>query len=413
MIKNKFSFAVFLLFLLSACAFQGEQGGATYTVFSKNFENKLVVAGFVEPVQASNMACPRGIEGVITFLIKDGTYVNKGDVVCVIEVKELQNDYDELLIYLENVKAHLNKTKADLDMQYALLEAQVKNNEADTKIALLDSLQLIYSTPSQRRIKELELEKVAIEKARYEKKLQALSVINQSEIRRIELEIQNLANRVQSTKERLDALTLKANEKGLAIRSTNPLTDKKFQEGDPVWSNMVLVTIPELEVMKVKIQASERDYKVINVNDSVCYSFDAIPGNTGWGKILRKSPVGQQYKEGSKVKFFEIEASIDSTLIKPEPGFTADCSIFIKQIKDTIVVPQVAIFEEDSMKIVYVKKENGYEKRQILAGLSSAKEAIISTGLDLNETISLTRPQSSLIKDKKLLPDSIWKKQEN
>ena len=399
-------------FLLS-CTFHDEKEEATYTVSSKNFENIVIVPGFVDPVRSSNMACPRSVEGVVTFLIEDGTFVEQGEVVCIIEVKELETEYDQALIDLENVNARLNKTKADLNMQYALLEAQVKNNEADAQIAELDSLQLNYSTPSQRKISELELEKVAIDKVRYEKKLQALAIINQSEIRRIELEIQRIANRAKNTKERLDALTLKASEKGLAVRAMNPLTRTKFQEGDPVWSNMVIVSIPELAEMKVKILASERDYKVINVDDSVSYTFDAMPENTGWGKILRKSPVGQQYKEGSKVKFFEIEASIDSILIMPEPGFTTDCYIFNKQIKDTIVAPQVAIFEEDSMKVVYVKTEHGYEMRQVLTGLSSPKEAIITTGLYPDETIALTQPKSSWIKNKKLLPDSIWKKQEN
>ena len=398
---------------LSACTVQDEKGEATYTVSSKNFENIVVISGFAEPIRATNMLCPGDIDGVITFLIEDGTYVEQGDVVCIIEYKELQDYYDQLVINLENVKAHLNKTRADLDMQYALLEAQVKNNDADTQIAELDSLQLMYSTPSQRKISELELEKVAINKARYEKKLQALAIIHQSEIRRIELEIQNLDNRAKGIKDRLDALTLKANEKGLAVRATNRVTDTKFQEGDPVWGNMQVVTIPELAEMKVKIFASERDYKVINVDDSVSYAFDAMPDNIGWGKILMKSPVGQQYKEGSKVKFFEIEASIDSIFTMPEPGFTADCSIFIHQIKDTIVAPQVAIFEQDSMKVVYVKKENGYEMRQVLTGLSSPKEAIITAGLDPGETIALTIPKSSGIKNKQLLPDSIWKKQEN
>ena len=413
MLKHKFLWLIFFASFLSACSFHEERGDAIYIVSSRNFENILIIPGFVEPVQSSNISCPRNVEGVVTFLIEDGIYVDRGDVVCIIEVKELQNEYDQLLIDLENVKAQLNKTKADLDMQYALLEAQVKNNEADTKIAQLDSLQLIYSTPSQQKIKELELEKVAIEKTRYEKKLQALAIINQSEIRKIELEIQNLDNRAKGVKERLDALTLKANEKGLATRSMNPLTRTKFREGDPVWGNMVLVSIPELTEMKVKIMASERDYKVINVGDSVSYAFDAMPENTGWGKILRKSPVGQQYKEGSKVKFFEIEASIDSVLTMPELGFTADCSVFIKQIKDTIVAPQVAIFEQDSMKVVYVKKEHGYEMRQVLTGLSSPKEVIITDGLHPDETISLTLPKSSWIKNTKLLPDSIWKKQEN
>ena len=404
MLKHHPVFIIFLLLLIYSCSSDNDKDVSTYVVSHTNFENTLMIDGYVEPVRSSAASCPPYIEGVLAFIIEDGTYVKEGDVVANIEVQELQTNYDQLLVDLENAEANLNKIRSDLDMQYALLEAQVKNNEADTEIAQLDSLQLIYSTPNQRRIKELDLEKVTIEKNKYEKKLEALSIIQQSEIRRMELEIQNFSNRAKSAKQQIDALTVKAPQNGMAVRSTNFLTGKKLQVGDPVWHLMPLVTLPDFSEMKVKIMAPEIDYKYISVNDSVFFTFDAMPGNMAWGKILMKSPVGKQHKEGSKVKFFEIEASIDSTLTMPEPGFTADCRIILKQVKDTIVVPQIAIFEEDSMKVVYVKKKRGFERRQVQTGLSSPKEAIVAAGLQGKEIISLAKPQASSVKKTVLLP---------
>ena len=394
-----------MLFAFSCTSHEKEI--ALYTVSNSDFENILTIDGFTEPVRSTTVVCPRDVDGVIIQLIDDGTYVNEGDIVCVIEYAELQSEYDQLYVDLENAKADFNKTKADIAMEYAILEAQVKNNQAETQIAQLDSFQLAYATPSQKRIKELELQKVAVEKAKYEKKLQSLAIIQQSEIRKKELEIQQLQVRTQAIKKRLDELTLKAPKKGLATRSIYRLTGKMLQVGDPVWNYMPLVVIPEMSEMKVKIWATERDYKSINVDDSVYYTFDAMPGNTSWGKILKKSPVGQPYKEGSKVKLFEIEASIDSTLMMPDPGFTASCHIVLKQIKDTVVIPQIAVFEEDSMKVVYVKKNSGYEMRQILQGIASPKNVIVAAGLERKETISLSKPESSLVNKKVLLPDSI------
>ena len=398
--------------MLSFSCTSHEKEIALYTVSSLNFENILDIDGFAEPVNSTTLSCPRNVDGVVIQLVEDGTVVNKGDVVCVIEFTERQNEYDQLGVELENANADLNKTKADIEMEYAILEAQVKNNQAETQIAQLDSLQLEYATLSQKRIKELELRKVAVLKAKYEKKLQSLAIIQQSEIRKKELKIQQLQVRIQAIKKELDDLTLKAPQKGLATRPVYWLSGKILQVGDPVWGNMPLVVIPEMSKMKVKIMASERDYKFINVNDSVYYTFDALPENIAWGKILKKSPVGQPYKEGSKVKVFEIEASIDSTLTMPDPGFTASCHIVLKQVKDTIVIPQIAVFEEDSMKVVFVKKDDGYEMRQILQGISSPKNVIITAGLQRQETISLSKPESSLVREKVLLPDSLRRRQE-
>jgi len=383
-----------LLFFFISCTSDKDKDIPTFTVAHTNFENSLTVAGFVEPVKTSTATCPPNVQGTITYLVEDGTYVHEGDTVCKIEVQELQTEYEDQLIELENAKAGLSKTKASLDMQYAILEAQVENNNANTKIAQLDSLQLIYSPPNIRKIKELQLKKAAIQKQQYDNKLKALDIINQSEIRRWELRINRITNRLRTLKERLDALNVKAPKSGLAIIAPNYATDLKNQVGDVVWSNMLLVSIPEISQMKIRMRASETDYKYINVNDSVVYSFDAMPGNKARGKIQMKSPIGSPYRRGSKVKLFDIEASIDSAITMPAPGYTVNCRIIMQAIKDTLVVPQVAVFDEDSLKVVYVKNKNGFEMRQVQTGLSSSKEVIITSGLKENEAVALTKPNS-------------------
>ncbi|MCL1821364.1 MAG: hypothetical protein FWG22_00920 [Prolixibacteraceae bacterium] len=413
-----FRFTVFLVLIIyffagSCSSFTGREL-STYTVSSSDFENIIIIEGYVEPINSIAIMCPGDIEGTVSFLAEDGVYVNEGDLICIVEVHDLQTTYDQLTIELENAEANLAKTKADLNMQYALLEAQVQNNEADSQIALLDSLQLVYATPTQRRIKELELERSAINRVKFDQKLKSLDIIQQSEIKRQELRIQRLQNNIETVQERINSLAIHAPIGGLMLRANYWLseTGAKLQIGDKVFGNMPLALIPEMSEMKVKINASERDFKYINVDDSVFYTFDAMPGKLGWGKIEKKMPIGQQYRRDSKIKFFEIEASVDSVEKMPEPGFTANCHVILKQVKDTIVAPQIAIFEQDSMKVVYVKQKKGFEMRQITTGLSSPKEAIITAGLRRNEIISLSRPESSAIKQVTLLPVATEEKKE-
>ena len=380
---------------------------ATYAVLQGDFIDALLVEGAVEPVLSTTLVSPRNTDGAVQFIVENGAYVEEGDIVCIIEFQELQNRYDQIVISLENAQTGLNKIRADLNMQYALLEAQVKTNEADTKIAQMDSMQLAFASPTQRMIKELELERASIEKARYEKKIEALKVIQQSEIRRHELEIQRLTMRVKAMEEELDALTIRAPRSGLVIRANNPLTGNKLQVGDPVWSNFPLATMPEFKEMKVKIMASETDYKNINVNDSVYYTFEAMPDNFGTGKILRKSPVGQPLRRGGTVRFFEIEASIDSVMVMPEPGFTAICRIILKQSRNVLSVPQIAIFDEDTIRVVFVQQKKGFERRQVLTGISSIRESVITAGLTDGEVIALSKPDPRWVRMLTALPDSL------
>lgn len=393
-----------MLLLFYSCSSEKNKEVAAHIVPSTDFRNILIIEGYVEPLNSTTLFCPMDVDGVLTYIVEDGTLVKEGEVVSIIEDNNIQTAYDNTLVELENAEANLEKTKADLHLQYTLLEAQVKNNEADTEIANLDSLQLIYSTPTQRRIKEMELQKVAIEKNKFEKKLQSLDIIQKSEIRKRELEIQRLRTNMQRFKDRLDALTIKSPKDGMATRGIYWMTGKKVQPSDPVWNNMPLVILPDLENMKIIINASEREYKSINVNDSVYYTFDAMPGNTAYGKITKKSPVGKPVGEKSKVKIFEIEASIDSFTVLPDPGYTANCNIVLREVLDTIVVPQIAVFDEDSIKVVYVKEKKGYEMRQVTTGLSSSRDVIITAGLGRSEILALSRPGDNLVKSKKLLP---------
>jgi multidrug efflux pump subunit AcrA (membrane-fusion protein) len=397
----KYQFIIFsvLLLALASCGSNNDDNISTYTVSQKDFENILTIEGVIEPVRSTTLSCPRYIDGMVQYIIEDGTYVEEGQVVCIIEVKAMETEYEQLLINLENAEANLNTAKATMAMEYALLEAQVRNNDADTQIAQLDSLQLEYSPETQKKIKELELTKATIEREKIEKKLKSLTIIQQSETRRLDLELERFRNRVKSVKDRLDELTLKAPKKGLATRTIYHMTGQKLQVGDNVWGNMPLIIIPEMDEMKVKIKAPESDFKYISIGDSVKYTFDAMPDNMAWGKIKQKAPVGQPIKRDSKVKFFDIEATIDSMIKLPEPGFTVNCNIILKQVRDTISVPRVAVFEQDSIRVVYVKKKGGFEARQVLTGISSSKEIIISAGLNKEEIISLTKPSVSSIDD--------------
>jgi hypothetical protein len=94
---------------------------------------------------------------------------------------------------------------------------------------------------------------------------------------------------------------------------------------------------------------------------------------------------------------------VDKSLLIPGPDLTTRCKIVLKHIRDTIVVPQICIFEEDSMNFVYVQKAKTFEKRQITIGTTSVKEAVVTAGLKRNEKIAIIKPENELINGKRLL----------
>lgn len=400
-------FLTIISLLFSACKPDSSATLPTYTVSRTDFEDYILIDGQVEPMQTTSISCPSGIDGTIVYLIDDGVRVNEGDLLCVIEDKNLETTYEQFHLDLENAEANLTKTRANLELQYSMLEADVLNNEAQTQIANLDSLQMQYSSPNIRRISELQLEQSAITRRKLEQKLEALKFIQQSEIRKQEFNIQRRKDNLNNILQRMEMLKIYAPKAGLARRVIHRLTDNKIIEGDPIWEGMPIVTIPDMDSIKVLIYAQEADYKRIQPNDLVSFRFDAMPDNRASGRIARKAPMGLPLSRDSRIKIFEIEATVDSILEIPAPGLSTSCQITLQKVSDTIVVPQIAVFNSDSTKVVYVRKGKNYEKREVLQGISSPKITVIRAGLQPGEVISLSKPPANRIKTSTFLPDSL------
>ncbi|MDA3930266.1 MAG: hypothetical protein PF541_15055 [Prolixibacteraceae bacterium] len=403
----RFIFSILFVFVFYSCRNTDTSNSVLFQIQSATYTDDVLVDGTVEAVNSSTLACPRRLEGTIVFLIEEGVLVEEGDTVCILENRESENYLENLVVKVEQSKAQLAKSKADLEMQYALLEAQVQSNEAQTSITNLDTAQIKYLSIQQQKIKELELQIAVIQKEKFQKKLHFLEQINESELKKLKLQIEQDENQVDHIKSILNEMVMLAPQNGMAIRAKSWRSGEKVQEGDEVWGGMPLVKIPDKTEMKVIIQASESNYKRISEGNKVEYTFNAMPGNLAWGSIQKKAPMGKPIKRNSKVKQFEITATVDSFKVIPELGLSANCKVILTEVFDTIVIPQLAIFDEDSIKVVYVKKRKKFEKREILLGESSLKQAVIIAGLNGNEIISFQKPTKTKMKRIVLLPDSL------
>ena len=318
--------------VFASCSSDAGSNLALFTLQRVAFDDVLLVEGFTESVGSVSLTCPQGADGSIEFLVENGTMVKKGDTLCVIEDVRIEEQYDNWLLSLENSYADLEATKANARMEIALLEAQVKVNDAETQIAGLDSIQLLYLSPTDRRIKELQMEQAAIRRARLTKQLDAQKVILQADIKKIESQISQRERRLDKQRKLMESLIIRAPKDGLAIRARRwPWSSETWNVGDNVWNGRAVVTMPTIDSMKVLIYAQETEYKRIEVGDSVEYTFDAMPNNRAWGRIIKLSPMGLKRTEGSEVKTFEVEASVDSLLHPLDPGLSVNCRIFLPE----------------------------------------------------------------------------------
>jgi biotin carboxyl carrier protein len=337
----------------------------------------------------------------ISRLAKEGTYVKKGDTVCILEAAELMVTLEKFKTDLEKIQTSKDSLEATQAMQLSVLEAQVETNKAQMEISMLDSIQLNFAPEVRKKLINLEMEKVKIEKMKLEKKLAAQKKITASEIAQFVARIAMQENQVQRFQDQANSLYLKAPVDGLVIRAEMPewVTNLGFkvEEGNTVYTSMPIFQIPDMSKMQVSVEVAEADYKRINNDQKVEIKIASVDGLKTTGKVVRKSLATKNKDQKSAIKTYEVIVSIDSCDSKMCPGLGASCSIIINNVKDTLVVPSAAIFTKDSTKIVYVSKDKKFIPVQIEISVTNISESIVSKGLKGDEIIALMEPPYYLI----------------
>lgn len=410
----RFIFTIFISCLYS-CSDSKDDSIITFRLSRSDYIEKINVSGTVQAVVNTPVMSPRSTFGQMTIvkLAPDGSYVKKGDTLCVLTVPELELKYREALISIETLEAELKKTEAENNLNIALLEAQLETSEARLKISNLDSLKIKFASGVQRELLELEMKKTLIEKQKTEKKLAATKLIGENDIRQKKARIGQEKMTAGTYAGQIESMTLIAQRDGIVTRTESPRMmimsstgtgsfGGPVREGSVIFlSSTPVLQFPDLSRMQISADVAEADFRNIEKGQKTFITVNASERLFTTGKVNRKSLSGSMAHRysGSKIKSFEVIIDIDSCHLKMKPGLSADCEIIIKEEKDTLFVPTLAIFERDSSKIVYVKNKKGFLPARIKTGISGSSFTIISSGLKGDETIALTEPPVRLIVD--------------
>ncbi|MBN1116087.1 MAG: HlyD family efflux transporter periplasmic adaptor subunit [Bacteroidales bacterium] len=381
-----------IVFLFIVSCKPGKDKATLYTVQKADFENRITVTGYLEASVSANISCPRfNSDATIIFLVPEGSYVESGDTVCILEVQEVVNKYNNSLKELKSSQIEYTKTVEYLNLQYLLLQSQVKTIETTAAISNLDSIQKHFVSASEKKIIELEIQKAQIQKQSVLDKLVFLKEINESELVKMKLKIEQAKNNVKRSEALLEKLVITTDFDGIVQYATNRSTQKKMAEGDIVWDRMPIITIPNLNTLEANLIVDEVSFKRMAKDQKLDIQVDLKPELKLTGTITRKSPVGKPVKRNSPVKFYNVYASVDS-VVDLTPGLSITCSVLTESYSDTLVVPITAIFENDSSKYVFLQKGRKLKKQEIVSNRHSNTEAVIESGLEANDVISIIQP---------------------
>lgn len=379
-----------------------------------DYSDVIIASGTIQAVKSTTITAPLDFfwDMKVDWVIQAGSRVDQGDTVCILKCEPVLQMLDQQLSDLESLRADYKKMEADNALNRAMLDARVKENKAGMAISELDSMQIRFAPRIKQQLMGLELERARIEERKLQKKYEAEKKIDESEIRQLKSRISQAEVQVQTMQEQLKSLTILAPKSGIVKEAEmQGRMMISFGEGDPIeiggypkvgsliFPQLAMMEIPEMDEVQVVVKVQEVDYKRIEKGQKVEITVDAKDNLRTTGSVKVKSLAGRQDYD-SPVKWYDVTVSVDSCHIQMPPGLSARCSIILNRLADQVSVPTVAIFEKDSMKIVYVKEGDKFKPVKIETGLSNSSQTIITNGLTGSETISLMEPPYQYIKEK-------------
>ena len=156
------------------------------------------------------------------------------------------------------------------------------------------------------------------------------------------------------------------------------------REGQYVNEGDVLFEVTDLKKVWVEAQFYADEGVSYRNSPSILLSFDALPGETFYGKIVYANPV---IENNTKISLVRI--GVENPDEKIKPGMMAFVHLTNGE-KKTLVVPRSSLIL-DKMKTIWVQSEPGmFERRMVQTGLENGREVEIISGVNEGDLIVIS-----------------------
>ncbi len=332
-------------------------------------------------------------ELTITHLVEEGTLVDSGDYVATLDhtaveeqIKLAQDEMDKLLTEYEDAKIDSNLNLSN--QRDVIVNAHL--DLAEKKIIMEES---VYESPSIQKKASMDLDKA---KRKLEQEQKAYVLKKKQEINRVDrryINYRQILERTEELQKLFNSLEITAPKAGI-------LTYFKFPWGEIIKTgskvgpyNSVIATIPEMTNLISRTYINEIDISKVKVGQTVKIGIDAFPEKQLSGQVISVANIGQAMPN-SDAKVFEVKIKIFGKDKDLKPAMTTSNAIEAGTFADTLMVVTDAVFENDSMKYVFLGKEHPV-KKIVWLGDENENNVIVRKGLKEGDFVWLTEPENA------------------
>lgn len=328
---------------------------ATTQVVARNLEERITVSGFVKPETVTEIKSE--INGrIIRILVENGQMVKQGDLLLEIDPQTYQTTVDSNDRTTRQRK--LDVEKAERDMKR--IERLFRSDFA-TEQEYLDSV-----TDYESKKLQLEIAQAALDNAKIELAKTAIKAPHDGMVSDLDVYVGNVISGAGSF------------SNGTTLMKVNDMSNLRVE-----------ADLNEIEANKIALGAETK------------LTFDSLPKTNFTGTVNYLSSFGVQDSATSTLYKFPVRVNFTTGGVLVRPGTSANLSILVAGVQDAVSVPASAVFIEDGVRYVFVKKAEGkFERRKIEVGIGNLNFIQAVNGLEIDDTIATVRPsQSEIISD--------------
>jgi multidrug efflux pump subunit AcrA (membrane-fusion protein) len=338
----------------------------------------------------------------LTRLACTGQLVKKGDLIFEFDPSEQHYKLEQNNSELLQAEQEITKAKADAVVLAAEDKVLLLKDRYDVRRAELDvqKNELVSKIDGDKN--QLALEQTRRVLAEQEKDLESHKASGQAATYLAQEKANKAKLAMDQAQQNLDKMRVTAPMDGLVSIQKNMnasggffftgMTLPDYHEGDQVQAGSSIAQIVDPQDLELTSKIGEQDHANVQMGEPVEVVFDALPGQVFHGKVksVGGMSMAQIFSDNTNGTF-AVSIQLADADARLRSGFTAQIVFLGGAKKNVLYLPRQALFLKDGKRIVFVKKGNGYEQREVKIESQNESRAAIE-GLEEGSKIALVDP---------------------
>jgi RND family efflux transporter MFP subunit len=334
-------------------------------------QRQIDVSGtLISPDQAKVSSEVAGV--VREVRVELGHEVRPGEVLVQLEPRELE-------IALRRAASQLKQTEAQLgidgvrikepppDEQIAVVRTAVANRD-DARAQLARTRMLM----SQKLIAQADLDtvetRVKVTEAAYQAALET---------------VQSLKATLQDRRAAVELAQKKLQDAAIKAPVGGAVSERLVQVGEFIPEQTPVVTIVQMNPLKLRTAVQERNAELIRPNQPVQFRVESLPGRVFEGRVAFISPAVDQ-----ATRTFPVEVFVDNGARMLKPGFFAKGVILTRKDENVLAVPEEAVSTLAGVSAVFVIEKDKARQQTVTIGARDGKLLEVLSGLKGDEVLA-------------------------